>query len=159
MAKKKRTQAPSTLEDANTGDFEPREEPPPEPRPEQRTEQRTSIPVYGSEPSAGPEETPTVDERTLFTGQLLKRLRESRGMALKAIADRTRINAQSLAAVEDERFEDLPDAKIYIRGFVRCLATELGLDPDRVASSYLARWDRWHEAQNFPKKPLYKGKA
>ena len=59
---------------------------------------------------------------------------------------------------EEERFDELPDAKIYIRGFVRCLALELGLDPERVTTSYLVRWDHWYEGQNFPKKRALRGR-
>ncbi len=94
----------------------------------------------------------------LINGDYLKRARESKGITLKEIAERTKINASSLAAVEDERFEALPDARIYVRGFVRCLAEELGLDADAVARAYLPRWDRWFENQNFPKKKLLRGR-
>jgi hypothetical protein len=94
----------------------------------------------------------------LINGDFLKRARESKGITLKEIAERTKINASSLAAVEDERFEALPDARIYVRGFVRCLAEELGLDADAVARAYLPRWDRWFENQNFPKKKLLRGR-
>jgi hypothetical protein len=88
-----------------------------------------------------------VDESTVYDGGFLKRYRESRGVELKEIAERTRIGARSLQAVEEERFDDLPDARVYVRGFVRCLAEEIGLDPDLAAKSYLQLWARWHEAR------------
>lgn len=88
-----------------------------------------------------------VDESTVYTGEFLRRYRESRGLALKEIAERTRIGARSLQAVEEERFEDLPDARVYVRGFVRCLAEEVGLDPDLAAKSYLVRWASWNAEQ------------
>lgn len=84
-----------------------------------------------------------IDESTVYTGEFLRRYRESRGVALKEIAERTRIGVRSLQAVEEERFEDLPDARVYVRGFVRCLAEEVGLDPDLAAKSYLVRWSSW----------------
>lgn len=87
-----------------------------------------------------------VDESTVYNGDFLRRYRESRGIALKEIAERTRIGARSLQAVEEERFDDLPDARVYVRGFVRCLAEEIGLDPDLAAKSYLVSWSGWHEA-------------
>jgi cytoskeletal protein RodZ len=86
-----------------------------------------------------------IDESTVYTGEFLRRYRESRGVALKEIAERTRIGARSLQAIEEERFDDLPDARVYVRGFVRCLAEEIGLDPDLAAKSYLVRWMSWHE--------------
>src|SRR5262249_5499731 len=59
---------------------------------------------------------PQLGEDTIFTGALLRQLREARNISLKEIADRTRIGAASLRAVEEERYEQLPDARIYIRG-------------------------------------------
>jgi cytoskeletal protein RodZ len=92
-----------------------------------------------------PPPLPGIDSSTVFTGALLKQLRESRGLTLKQISAQTRIIVASLQAVEAERFDDLPDARIYVRGFVRCLAIELALNPDQVAQSYLKRWDAWYE--------------
>lgn len=88
-----------------------------------------------------------VDESTVYSGEFLRRYRESRGLELKEIAERTRIGARSLQAIEEERFEDLPDARVYVRGFVRCLAEEVGLDPDQAAKSYLTRWASWNVDQ------------
>lgn len=117
-------------------------------------------------PSAPPEpraalaraDTPIVGTDTPITGEILKRVRESKGVTLKEISDKTRIGRRNLEALEEERFDELPDAKIYIRGFVRCLALELGLDPERVTTSYLVRWDHWYEGQNFPKKRALRGR-
>lgn len=103
-------------------------------------------------------DTPVVGTETPITGELLKRVRESKGLTLKEISDKTRIGRKNLEAVEEERFDELPDAKIYVRGFVRCLALELGLDPERAATSYLVRWDHWYEGQNFPKKRALRGR-
>lgn len=103
-------------------------------------------------------DTPIVGTDTPITGEILKRVRESKGVTLKEISDKTRIGRRNLEALEEERFEELPDAKIYIRGFVRCLALELGLDPERVTTSYLVRWDHWYEGQNFPKKRALRGR-
>lgn len=109
-------------------------------------------------PAAAAASSARAADGPLINGDYLKRARESKGITLKEIAERTKINASSLAAVEDERFEALPDARIYVRGFVRCLAEELGLDADAVARAYLPRWDRWFENQNFPKKKLLRGR-
>lgn len=106
------------------------------------------------EPELPPKEAtiPAPDEYTDFTGEVLKTIRERKGMTLREIYDVTRIGVPSLSAVEDERYEDLPNARIYVRGFVRCIATELGLDPDKVSKSYLPRWERWHESQKTHQK-------
>jgi hypothetical protein len=99
---------------------------------------------------------PPFDETTEFTGELLKRVRESRGIQLRRISDTTRIPAPSLAAVEEEAFADLPNARVYVRGFVRCLAQEIGLDPDLVAKSYLRRWQAWFEAQRVKQRGYFR---
>jgi hypothetical protein len=82
-----------------------------------------------------------------INGAAIKNLREARGMSIKDVSERTRIRVSTLTALEDERFEDLPDARIYVRGFIRCIAVELGVDPDRAGADYLARWERWRDAQ------------
>ena len=97
-----------------------------------------------------------MDADTVFTGPLLKQLREARGTTLREISDRTRIGVPSLTAVEDERYADLPNARIYIRGFVRCYAEEIGLDPDRVSTTYLPRWERWAENHLSKHKPQFR---
>lgn len=88
---------------------------------------------------------PAIDGDTIFTGAVLKQIRESQRITLKEISERTRISVGSLSALEDERYEDLPNARVYIRGFVRCLALEIGLDRDQVAKTYVPRWESWYE--------------
>jgi hypothetical protein len=85
---------------------------------------------------------------TIFTGDLLRQIRESQHLSLRDIADRTRISVASLAALESERFEDLPNARVYVRGFIRCVAVEMGLDREHVSRTYLPRWQAWYEAQH-----------
>jgi len=111
------------------------------------------------EPEALParsDELPAIDASTLFTGELLRRYREAKGITLKAISSSTRIGVPSLRAVEEDRFEDLPNARIYVRGFVRCLAQELGLDPDQVSKSYVARWERWLDNPKTKSKGIFR---
>jgi len=78
-----------------------------------------------------------------FTGARLKAAREKAGLTVAEISERTKISKAVLAALEDERYEDMPNARVYVRGFVRCVARELGLDLDAVTRSYLPRWERW----------------
>jgi hypothetical protein len=109
-------------------------------------------------PGEGTVAMPAIDDQTVFTGPILRQVREARGVALKSIAERTKVNALTLAAVEEERYDDLPGVKIYIRGFVRCLAQEIGLDPDKVASSYLERWQDWFEQREVRKRSSFSHK-
>ncbi len=62
-------------------------------------------------------------------GDSLRRARSDRGLSLADLQARTKIRAKYLAALEDERFEDLPPLP-FARGFLRALARELDLDVD-----------------------------
>jgi curved DNA-binding protein CbpA len=71
-----------------------------------------------------------------FSGELLRRVRESRGLTIQQIADRTRISARHLENIEADRYAALPTL-VYLRGILMNLARELGLDQGRVSKSYL----------------------
>jgi flagellar biosynthesis protein FlhG len=86
------------------------------------------------------EEEISEEEQGEFDGARLARVRERRGIELDEIAGVTKVNPSYLLFIEQERFDDLP-AAVYVRGFVKCYARCLGLDPDRVARSYMRRYD------------------
>jgi hypothetical protein len=95
-------------------------------------------------PPPAKEEKPK-DENGSYTGDRIRKSREQKGLTLKEIAEKTKISVAVLQALEDERYEDMPSARVYVRGFVRCLAEEIGLDKDQVSQSYVPRWERWFE--------------
>jgi curved DNA-binding protein CbpA len=72
----------------------------------------------------------------IFDGAALRRIRMSMGTELSEISQRTKISAEHLHNIEEDRFEALP-APGYVRGFVREIARCLRLDPNQVASSYI----------------------
>jgi len=86
------------------------------------------------EPRAKPQIVPPDGE---FNGEVLRRVREARGLTLKALAEKTRITLKHLQNVEADRYDDLP-AIVYLRGMLMSLARELALDPLKVAKSYVA---------------------
>jgi hypothetical protein len=86
------------------------------------------------EPRPKPIELPP---HTEFNGELLRRVRESRGLTLQQLAERTRISTKHLENVEADRYAALP-ATVYLRGILMNIARELVLDPLRVSRSYLA---------------------
>ncbi|MEK7703733.1 MAG: helix-turn-helix domain-containing protein [Myxococcota bacterium] len=92
--------------------------------------------------------TPTLDlevnDDTEFSGSLLRRLRESAGATLEELADITKINRRYVRALEEHDFDNLP-AKVYVRGFVSEYARALGLDGQRVATSYMTVYRRYRE--------------
>lgn len=86
------------------------------------------------------EEEISEEEQGEFDGARLARVRERRGIELDEVAGITKVNPSYLLFIEQERFDDLP-AAVYVRGFVKCYARCLGLDPDRVARSYMRRYE------------------
>lgn len=91
---------------------------------------------------------PTIDvelnDDTEFSGGLLRRLRESAGATIDDLAELTKVNRRYVRAIEDHDFENLP-AKVYVRGFVSEYARALGLDGQRVATSYMTVYRRYRE--------------
>lgn len=79
---------------------------------------------------------PELPEGAEFNGELLRRIREARGLSLQQVGDRTRISRMHLENVEADRYEYLP-ATVYLRGILMNIARELMLDPLKVAKSYL----------------------
>ncbi|MDC0749221.1 helix-turn-helix domain-containing protein [Polyangium mundeleinium] len=79
-----------------------------------------------------------INAETQFSGALLRKVRESQGIEITEIAQRTKINITHLHAIENESFGDLP-ALVYVQGFVQQIAKFLKLDPAQVAKTYTRR--------------------
>ena len=83
-------------------------------------------------------------------GTLLKQERLRQQKSLQDIADATKISITALQAIEGDRVEFLPPP-IYLRGFLKIYAQELGLDTDMVLRLYeqeqmhLHQWGRQQE--------------
>jgi flagellar biosynthesis protein FlhG len=92
------------------------------------------------------EELDALDEGE-YDGPRLRRARLRNGVELDQIAGVTKVSPTYLRFVEEERFDDLP-AAVYVRGFVMGYASCVGLDPGRVAKSYMRRCE---EIRDSPK--------
>jgi cytoskeletal protein RodZ len=68
-------------------------------------------------------------------GERLKREREMRGVGLEEISAATRISTRFLAALENERWHELPGG-VFNRGFIRAVARYLGLDEEALIAEY-----------------------
>lgn len=79
-----------------------------------------------------------INAETQFTGTLLRRVRESQGVELADVAQRTKISTAHLSAIENESQADLP-APVYVQGFVQQIAKYLKLDPVQVSKTYMRR--------------------
>lgn len=67
-------------------------------------------------------------------GEELRRAREFKGMTLEDVHYITKINLKTLSAIEEERFDILPEP--YIRAFVKAYATAVGMNVPKVISEY-----------------------
>jgi flagellar biosynthesis protein FlhG len=93
---------------------------------------------------------PEVTDDTVYTGELLRTIRQARGLDLQDIAERTKISRTYLEAIEEENFMATP-APVYLRGFVKTLARDLRLEPEQVARTYMERY-RQAEQSEQPKR-------
>lgn len=73
-----------------------------------------------------------------FTGELLRKIRQAKGINLQQLAEKTRIGVKHLENVEAEKYEALP-AAVYLRGILMNLCKELGIDGIKVSRQYLER--------------------
>jgi curved DNA-binding protein CbpA len=72
---------------------------------------------------------------TVFSGELLREIREFKGVELAAISEHTKISRRYLQAIEDEDTGRLPEAT-YLKGYLKQYAAMIGLDPELVVSHY-----------------------
>lgn len=68
-------------------------------------------------------------------GEILRERRQEKRWTLQDVAQRTRIRAEYLEALEEGRYEALP-ADVYVRGFLRNYSLLLGLSPDDILAMY-----------------------
>ena len=80
------------------------------------------------------------DDAVEFDGARLRRARLRRGIDLDEVSRITKINSVYLSFLEEGRFGELP-ARVYVRGFVAAYASCIGLDPTRVAASYMKGYE------------------
>jgi cytoskeleton protein RodZ len=67
-------------------------------------------------------------------GRLVK-AREAQGLTLAVVANKLRLSAATLQALESDRYEDLPEP-IFVRGYLRAYARLLGMDTEAFVAEY-----------------------
>jgi len=78
-------------------------------------------------------------------GQELREERERRSFSLKDVSDRTKIGTRILAALENDRWELMPQ-KFFIKGVIKAYAEALGADP----GIFLAKYDDQRQVTPAP---------
>ena len=93
----------------------------------------TSPPSLAPEPSEIPVELPSEGE---INGQLIRRMRESRGMTITELSQRTKVSKAYLRAMEANDLQNLP-ARVFLRGFLTQIARVFRVDRKHMADGYL----------------------
>ena len=81
-------------------------------------------------------------------GDLLRETREKKGIELRFVSQKTRINYKILQNIESNNVEALPN-KTYVKGFVQICAKELGLDVDIAIESYEYTYNRYENPEQY----------
>ncbi|MCH8312415.1 MAG: helix-turn-helix domain-containing protein [Nitrospinae bacterium] len=68
-------------------------------------------------------------------GLYLKNERELRGVALKEIAQSTKIHIRFLEALENNDFDNMP-GEVFVKGFIRSYARVIGFDSEEMVNAY-----------------------
>jgi cytoskeletal protein RodZ len=79
----------------------------------------------------------------------LRQVRQEKSISIEEIAAQTLIRAGVLQALEEERFEELPEP-IFLQGFIRRYGDTLGLDGNALSSSLITNVVR-QDFNNAPK--------
>ncbi len=77
----------------------------------------------------------------LTVGEKLKRAREAQGMTISDVAERTKISAHYLEAIENNDFSILPGG-VFNKGFVKLYARCVGIDEQEILQDYLRAVNR-----------------
>ncbi|MBK7755688.1 MAG: helix-turn-helix domain-containing protein [Deltaproteobacteria bacterium] len=74
-------------------------------------------------------------------GRYVAAVRKHRGMELDELSRITRISARYLQAIEDNAFDRLP-AAVFVRGYLKEIASTLEIDEGELIRSYMALYSR-----------------
>jgi hypothetical protein len=92
-----------------------------------------------SRATISPETVSGLIEQHGYSGALLAAVREELRMSLEDLSDNTNISKGYLEAIEADGFDRLP-AATFVRGYVRVLASTLGLDEQAVVNGYMKNY-------------------
>jgi cytoskeleton protein RodZ len=98
--------------------------------------------AYERHPSHAPGNAPRApaEDDGSDVGSELREARQRLGLSVDDVARSTKIRVTMLLAIEANRRDQLP-APIYMRGFVRAFAREVGLDPDDTARRFVDQFE------------------
>jgi flagellar biosynthesis protein FlhG len=80
----------------------------------------------------------------IVDGKLLSKIRKERGIDLADISNRIKVSVTYLRAIEEERFDDLPEP-VFVRGFVTEFARYLKIDSKRAAKEFMIKYETYYD--------------
>jgi cytoskeleton protein RodZ len=89
-------------------------------------------------------------------GQALRQARSDRGIDLSEAERVTKIRVKLLQAIEEERWDDLPEP-VYVRGFLATYARFLGLDDRPLVEEYRRTVEAAQEREPIPQGVVKRG--
>ena len=98
-------------------------------------------------PLTNPLEPAASPPRPQSLGDVLREAREGKDLSLNDVADITHIRKEYLRALDEGRYDDLPE-EVYTRNFIKLYAGAVGLDDTRLLERYSR--EREHRAQPEP---------
>jgi hypothetical protein len=104
--------------------------------------ERAAEPPAGDGPETAAPATPYAHEEMIYSGPALRRARESRNVDLIEISKILKLRTELLKAMEEERFEVLPE-EIYLKTHLKNIAACLHINPAKVVEDYMARFREW----------------
>jgi cytoskeletal protein RodZ len=94
-------------------------------------------------------------------GTYLRQFRNEQAVTLEEVAAKTKIQARLLNAIEEGRFDELPES-VYVQGFIRRYADALGLDGAQFATAFpteplihAGRRSSWRELPAAQLRPIH----
>lgn len=79
-----------------------------------------------------------IRNQTLYDGPFIRKVRQYKNINIEQLSKESRISRTFLAAIEGDDYDALP-AQVFVRGFVVQVARLLGLDENKVATSYMEK--------------------
>lgn len=70
-----------------------------------------------------------------MAGEIFKKKREESGLDIKEISELLKIKRDYLNSIENDLFDKLP-VEVYTKGYIRCYAKYLGIDPEPIMQYY-----------------------
>ncbi|UCD84042.1 MAG: helix-turn-helix domain-containing protein [Deltaproteobacteria bacterium] len=90
----------------------------------------------------------TLAKEGRYDGPELRRIREEKGIGIRTIAEKTKINITTLKFIEENNFKLLP-APFYVKNFLVQYCRCIELDPEKVTESYMKFYALYKEGKKL----------